>query len=760
MNSLKKTCLEVLNSLEKIGSLKELNQFTTELSYFRQRLCDEEFRIAVVGEFSSGKSTFINAILGQDILTHGTTETTAVITRIVSVPEGDALCNTGKVILKNNKEIKLDKLNDLIEYTATASDQYCVVDEVMSVELYLPILQSKHKIILVDTPGLNGVAEGHREQTIRLIQQAHACIYLIPLRGLSESDMSFLDTLAKYQKNYVFVQNFIDEFRASEGDTLEEKLEIQKMLIENSSFFQINDVSYSICGVSALLALTSKDMNITSLYTDNDSIITSEDRQQYWKRSHFDDFMKILNETFKDQTLEILQYGDTKKALYSWIATLIDQIERRMKQAEEVYKESNEHGAIDKLNKLQSRIISKKESHKKYLNDFIRSNLKDISNEECKEIEESLKLLSEKIFASVNAFKKIEDLEIWTDHCSVTISNLVSYPIMEHEKRYSLHIQSLYQMLLTRIEEYAGINNKNINLTNLNVSQVQRSKETFASSTNVTKTFQDKIEKSKREIDELERAIDNKQQNLKSTNAKIEQLERLKRTSLQEKESKISRLGARPSVERHEENYSVDEDRGGLGILDAIFGPKTVWRSRIVTDDSKRRRWDNEKANIQNAYQKKALEDEREINATRRRLAAIGDETAENREKIAKMKEKINKAESEMRASREEQEMKKRLAANEYLKTFKKKLNDEIKHYFFSEDGVYASLVEQLNQNIQRSNSEFSRLAVDWYEKALKEKLDWIEACKEKENPVILKRVQGFKSAEEKLKNCLKMLEV
>lgn len=39
-----------------------------------ERLKTNTFRLAVVGEFSSGKSTFLNAIIGKDILKHGVQE--------------------------------------------------------------------------------------------------------------------------------------------------------------------------------------------------------------------------------------------------------------------------------------------------------------------------------------------------------------------------------------------------------------------------------------------------------------------------------------------------------------------------------------------------------------------------------------------------------------------------------------------------------------------------------------------------------------
>ena len=74
---------DYLKCIEKLAEIKELYNypdFEADLKRFRERLLDKEFRIAVVGEFSSGKSTFINAILGKDILNHATTETTAVVT--------------------------------------------------------------------------------------------------------------------------------------------------------------------------------------------------------------------------------------------------------------------------------------------------------------------------------------------------------------------------------------------------------------------------------------------------------------------------------------------------------------------------------------------------------------------------------------------------------------------------------------------------------------------------------------------------------
>ena len=55
------------------------------------RQLDELFLLVVVGEFNAGKSAFINALLGQTVLTEGVTPTTAQIQDRVEPPAAPAL---------------------------------------------------------------------------------------------------------------------------------------------------------------------------------------------------------------------------------------------------------------------------------------------------------------------------------------------------------------------------------------------------------------------------------------------------------------------------------------------------------------------------------------------------------------------------------------------------------------------------------------------------------------------------------------------
>lgn len=103
----------VHKSLE--GIIRRLNKLASDQDDFLvKKMCEnladdlnkEEYRITVVGQFSSGKSTFINALIGRDILPHGVSETTATITYIHNVQENDERLGTALVVFRDDKTEK------------------------------------------------------------------------------------------------------------------------------------------------------------------------------------------------------------------------------------------------------------------------------------------------------------------------------------------------------------------------------------------------------------------------------------------------------------------------------------------------------------------------------------------------------------------------------------------------------------------------------------------------------------------------------
>ena len=136
---------------------------------------DEFFLLVVVGEFNSGKSAFINALLGQRVLKEGVTPTT---TQVNVLRYGEK--NDTKLVNENTLEITADA-------------------ELLS------------EISIVDTPGTNAIIREHEQITSRFVPRSDLVLFITSAdRPFTESERVFLEKIQNWGKKIVFVINKID----------------------------------------------------------------------------------------------------------------------------------------------------------------------------------------------------------------------------------------------------------------------------------------------------------------------------------------------------------------------------------------------------------------------------------------------------------------------------------------------------------------------------------------------------------------------
>jgi len=177
---------QILSKVEEISNffiIKEKPEILSDLEKIKERVEDDTFHIAVVGEFSSGKSTFINAILGKDMLSHAVNETTATITRICHVNKTDRRLGFCEILYHDGKITQFEDTSQLKNYT-TVQEGDDVAAKIRSVTVYVHLPYISRPITIVDTPGLNGIADKHREITFEEVKKAHACVYILSGKGL------------------------------------------------------------------------------------------------------------------------------------------------------------------------------------------------------------------------------------------------------------------------------------------------------------------------------------------------------------------------------------------------------------------------------------------------------------------------------------------------------------------------------------------------------------------------------------------------
>jgi small GTP-binding protein len=180
------------------------------------RRLDELFLLVVVGEFNSGKSTFINALIGQRVLEEGATPTTRRVQVLIHGPE-------------------------LAHVSSSAS-----VDTVAA-----PV-EMLREIHIVDTPGTNAIFREHEAITTDFVPRADFVLFVTSAdRPFTETERGFLEVIREWGKKIVIVINKVDILEtAADLDTV-------RAFVRQSASALLG-VEPEIFPVSARLALRSK----------------------------------------------------------------------------------------------------------------------------------------------------------------------------------------------------------------------------------------------------------------------------------------------------------------------------------------------------------------------------------------------------------------------------------------------------------------------------------------------------------------------
>lgn len=207
--------------------LAECEQY---IQCLQKKMSDRYLYVAVIGEFSSGKSTFINALLGDDLLKTSALVATSVATKLCY---GEAL--TVEVRLKgersgiiktypHSQKITISWLpgingidNRKLIHLITSSET--LAKDVVNVTITQPSPFLANDVVIIDTPGTNALNIRHEEITCKILkQEADIAIVIIPATvPLSQTLAQFLTgTLHSHLHRCLFVVNKIDQIPQSE----------------------------------------------------------------------------------------------------------------------------------------------------------------------------------------------------------------------------------------------------------------------------------------------------------------------------------------------------------------------------------------------------------------------------------------------------------------------------------------------------------------------------------------------------------------
>ncbi len=175
--------LNLIRSLKRQVELLNRLGLTTAAGNM-QKLADEvasdAFKVLVLGEFSRGKSTFINALLGQKVLPAYTIPTTAIINEVRWGEQPAAYLYHLPDPASGSKKQRIEQIPvDTIErYVVVSDDDGSTGKPYEKVVLTWPLDLCRDGVEIVDTPGLNA-DPAHKEITMSYLAHADAVIFVI-----------------------------------------------------------------------------------------------------------------------------------------------------------------------------------------------------------------------------------------------------------------------------------------------------------------------------------------------------------------------------------------------------------------------------------------------------------------------------------------------------------------------------------------------------------------------------------------------------
>ncbi len=178
---------------------------------------DELFLLVVVGEYNSGKSTFINALLGDEVFAMGDLPTTRAIS-ILRYGEAGPPESIGNHML-----------------------------------LYHYPLEVLRDLDIVDTPGTNSIERMEEEITREFVPRADLVLFVTSLlQPLTASELDFLSHIRQWGKKVVFVVNGIDRRNT------DEQLDRVRGYLTREVTARLGAAAPSLYFISALQALRGK----------------------------------------------------------------------------------------------------------------------------------------------------------------------------------------------------------------------------------------------------------------------------------------------------------------------------------------------------------------------------------------------------------------------------------------------------------------------------------------------------------------------
>lgn len=220
----------IISKLESLIATTETvypNAYKESIQDSIRRFQEERFKIVVVGEFSRGKSTFINALIGKEVFPSSRVPTTAIISELTysEQPEYTLDFNDTNMSSQRITETEFKAIKAFPKtYTGDPEMESIYLngkeknDLIAKAGVGYPLSILKNNVEIIDTPGLNDAEEIREKITHEYMPQSDAVIFVLSAKKiLAHTEIQLLERIISLDIHRIFfVINYSDVLKTEE----------------------------------------------------------------------------------------------------------------------------------------------------------------------------------------------------------------------------------------------------------------------------------------------------------------------------------------------------------------------------------------------------------------------------------------------------------------------------------------------------------------------------------------------------------------
>lgn len=172
----------------------------------------EQYDVVVCGEVKKGKSSFINALMGDEVLPTNTQVATSQVFRIINSDTEEY-----SLVFTDGQRQRISR-KDLSRYGSQVNaDLYGEPifrgRQLDYIEVKHPIPSLPKSVALIDTPGIGALYAAHEQITRNYLSKAAAVIFIIdPKNPIVVKEREFIESALKVTKQIMFVMTKMDNY--------------------------------------------------------------------------------------------------------------------------------------------------------------------------------------------------------------------------------------------------------------------------------------------------------------------------------------------------------------------------------------------------------------------------------------------------------------------------------------------------------------------------------------------------------------------